>query len=118
MTPELTLYGLQSCDSCRAARKWLKANGHDFHYHDVRSDGLDRNLLERWSSRLDWDRLLNRKSLTWRKISEVDRAGIDAERAVTLMLENPTLLKRPLLECEQFVAVGFSADDYQSLFAD
>lgn len=115
---ELTLYGLKSCDSCRGARKWLEDNGHGFHYHDVRGDGLDRDLLERWSRRLDWQKLLNRKSLTWRKISEVDRAGIDAERAITLMLENPTLLKRPLLECQQFVAVGFSADDYQNLFAN
>lgn len=113
---ELTLYGIKSCDSCRNARKWLKDNGHEYRYHDVRTDGLDRALLERWTERLEWDRLLNRKSLTWRKISEVDRAGMNKDRAIAAFLEHPTLIKRPLLECDEFVAVGFSPDNYEQLF--
>ena len=114
----LTLYGLKSCDSCRRAGKWLSENGYDYRYHDVRADGLDRALVERWAGRLDWERLLNKKSLTWRKISEVDRAGMNEERAIAVFIEQPTLVKRPLLECDEFIAVGFSADNYASLFAD
>lgn len=117
MSIELTFYGLKSCDSCRKARQWLTDNGHEHHYHDVRGDGLNISLLERWTDRLDWDRLLNRKSLTWRKISEVDRADMNKEKAIVLMLDNPTLLKRPLLECDAFIAVGFSADNYQKMFS-
>lgn len=113
---ELTLYGLKSCDSCRAARKWLDQNGHPYRYHDVRADGLDESLINRWIRRLDWERLLNRKSLTWRKISEVDRAAMNEKRAVAAFLEHPTLIKRPLIECDAFIAVGFSADDYRQLF--
>ena len=113
---ELTLYGLKSCDSCRAARKWLDQNGHSYRYHDVRADGLDSELLARWMGRLDWERLLNKKSLTWRKISEVDRAGMNEKRAAATFLQHPTLLKRPLIESAEFIAVGFSAENYRELF--
>jgi Spx/MgsR family transcriptional regulator len=114
---ELKLYGLKSCDSCRNARKWLDLNGHDYTYHDVRSDGLDAEILARWSKKLDWQKLLNKKSLTWRKISEVDRAGMNEKRAMAAFLEQPTLIKRPLIECDEFIAVGFSPDNYAKLFA-
>ena len=89
----LTVYGIKSCDTCRKARKYLAEHDIKFRFHDLREDGLDIQMLERWAARLDWERLVNRKSLTWRKIPDLD---------------HPTLLKRPVLESERFLAVGFS----------
>lgn len=103
-----TVYGIKSCDTCRKARKYFTENEIDFEFHDVRDDGLDIQMLERWSGRIGWKKLLNKQSLTWRKIPEVDREGMTQNMAFALMLENPTLVKRPVLESEVFIAVGFS----------
>jgi arsenate reductase len=111
------MYGIGSCDSCRMARKWLKRNGREFLFHDIREDGMDLEMLERWSKRINWKKLLNTRSLTWRKIPEVDRTDISEDRALSLMLEHPTLIKRPVLEHGKFIAVGFSEDDYRQIFS-
>jgi len=113
----LTIYGIPSCDTCRKARKWLTENNKEHEFHDFRQDGLDIQMLDRWARTLDWQKLLNTRSLTWRKIPEVDRAGMTKNRAMALMLEQPTLVKRPVLECEEFVAVGFSPANYERIFA-
>ena len=112
----LKLFGITSCDSCRKARKWLQDQTREFEFHDLRNDGLDVQMLERWMSRMDWLKFLNTRSLTWRKIPEVDRAEMTKNRAISLMLEHPTLVKRPVLECKQFIAVGFSPENYQKIF--
>ena len=104
----LTVFGIKSCDTCRKARKYFAENDIEFRFHDVRDDGLDIQMLERWASRIEWTKLLNKQSLTWRKIPDVDRADMSKNRAFALMIENPTLVKRPVLESEQFIAVGFS----------
>jgi Spx/MgsR family transcriptional regulator len=104
----LTVYGIKSCDTCRNARKYLAEHDIEFRFHDVRDDGLDIQMLERWSGRIDWQKLLNRKSLTWRKVPETDRNDMTKDRAFALMLDQPTLLKRPVLEASEFIAVGFS----------
>ncbi len=113
----LTIYGIPSCDTCRKARKWLTENNREHTFHDLRQDGLDIQMLDRWAKTLDWQKLLNTRSLTWRKIPEVDRAGMTKNRAMALMIEQPTLVKRPVLECEEFVAVGFTAANYEKIFA-
>ena len=112
----LTIYGIPSCDSCRNARKWLTENGKDYQFHDLRTDGLDMEMLQRWTDTLDWQKILNTRSLTWRKVPEVDRAGMTANKAMALMLDQPTLVKRPVLECDDIVEVGFSADNYERIF--
>lgn len=104
----LTVFGIKSCDTCRKARKYLAENDIEFRFHDVRDDGLDIQMLERWAARIGWEKLINRKSLTWRKIPEVDREDITRERAFVLLLDHPTLLKRPVLESKRFIAIGFS----------
>ena len=114
----LTVYGLKSCDTCRKARKFLAEKDIDFRFHDVRDDGLDIQMLERWVSRIDWQKLLNRQSLTWRKIPEVDRADIDIDKALALIIANPTLLKRPILESETLLAVGFSEKRFADCLAN
>ena len=104
----LTVYGIKSCDTCRRARKFLTEHNIEFRFHDVREDGLDIQMLERWSERMGWQKLLNKQSLTWRKIPEVDRNDMTRDKALAAMIENPTLIKRPVLEADKFIAVGFS----------
>ena len=104
----LTVYGIKSCDTCRIARKYLSKNKIEHRFHDLRDDGLDIQMLERWAGRIGWEKLLNKKSLTWRKIPEVDRAGMSRDKALAAMIDRPTLIKRPVLETDNFIAVGFS----------
>jgi len=114
----LTVYGIKSCDTCRDARKYLAEQDIEFRFHDVRDDGLDIQMLERWAARIDWEKLLNRRSISWRKIPEVDRNDMDKNRAFALMIERPTLLKRPVLESEKFLAVGFSEERFAEFWTN
>ncbi len=104
----LTVYGIKSCDTCRRARKYLTEHNIEFRFHDLRDDGLDIQMLERWSERIGWQKLLNKQSLTWRKIPEVDRNDMTRDKALAAMIHGPTLVKRPVLEANKFIAVGFS----------
>ena len=104
----LTVFGIKSCATCRKARKYFAENDIEFRFHDVRDDGLHIQMLERWTARLNWEKLLNKQSLTWRKIPEVDRADMSKDKAMATMIDNPTLIKRPVLETDKFIAVGFS----------
>ena len=108
----MTLFGIRSCDTCRRATKHLEACGAEFQFHDLRTDGLDDATLERWAADIDWQLLLNKRSLTWRKIPEADKSQLNRDRALELMLNNPTLIKRPLLDAGQELLVGFSAPAY------
>jgi arsenate reductase len=105
----LTVFGIKSCDTCRKARKYFVENNIESQFHDVRDDGLEIQMLERWSSRVDWIKLLNKQSLTWREVSDADREDMTKDKALALIIGSPTLLKRPVLELDDFIAVGFSA---------
>ncbi len=113
----LTLYGIGSCDTCRNAKNWLEAQSYEYEFHDLRDDRIDIEILERWAKRISWQKLLNTRSLTWRRLPEVDRAAMSRDTALSSMLDQPTLIKRPVLECSQFIAVGYSADNYRNIFA-
>ncbi len=104
----LKVYGIKSCDTCKKARTYLIQNEIDHTFHDVREDGIDIQTLERWADRIGWEKLLNRRSLTWRKIPEVDRSDMTREKAFAAMLDKSTLIKRPVIEADHFLAVGFS----------
>ena len=114
----LTVFGIKSCDTCRRAKKDLTEQDIEFRFHDVREDGLDIQMLERWAARIDWQKLLNKQSLTWRKIPEVDRTDITKNKAFALMIDRPTLLKRPVLEAEKFLAVGFSEKRFSDFWSN
>jgi len=104
----LIVFGIKSCDTCRRAKKYLDEHNIEYRFHDLREDGLDIQMLERWTQRIGWARLLNKQSLTWRKIPEVDRNDMTHDKALAAMIDNPTLVKRPVLESDKFIAVGFS----------
>ena len=113
------LYGIPNCDTVKKARTWLADNGQEFEFHDFKKQGLDRATVARWLEQIDWETLVNRKGTTWRKLTDERRAQVvDKASALELMLENPSVIKRPVLESDGKVSVGFSVEQYEDLFGD
>lgn len=113
----VALYGLASCDTTRAARKWLDSHGVAHRFHDVREDGLTRALVESWVKQLGWEKVLNKASTTWRELPDAEKAGVDQTRAIALLLAHPTLVKRPVLDRGSALSLGFKPAAYAELFA-
>ena len=111
----ITIYGIKNCDSCRKARKWLSDNDIEYTYHDLRDDGLEIQMLERWSDRIDWLRIVNARSKTWRELPKETRTGMTKDRALAVMLQYPTLVKRPVLESRDFILLGFTPEHYKQI---
>jgi len=116
-TMAITLFGIASCDTCRKARRWLEKNGFEYHYHDIRLDGLPVTALKEWVRREGWETVLNRRSATWRRIPEVDRILTGPDDAMELMREYPTIIKRPVLSAGKVLLLGFDADEYAQALA-
>lgn len=110
-----TLYGIKNCDTCKKARKWLDENGIAYQFHDFRIDGLTLAQLNDFAARADWNTLLNRSSTSWRQLSAEQQTGLTAEKALQLMLNTPTLIKRPILDTGDKIIIGFKADHYQAV---
>ena len=114
----ITLYGIPNCDTVKKARTWLADHGHDFVFHDFKKQGLDRATAAAWLQQLDWDLLVNRKGTTWRALPEARKAAVtDAASALELMLENTSVIKRPVLDRDGQFSVGFKDAVYAELFA-
>jgi arsenate reductase len=111
-----TVYGIKNCDTIKKARKWLEQNKVDFSFHDFRSDGLDEKTLRGWVKAVGWETLLNTRGTTWRKLPEKDRADMDENKAVRLMLAQPAMIKRPVLKQGRILHVGFKEAEYKKLF--
>lgn len=107
----ITIYGIRACDTCRKALKWFEARGLEHHFHDLRSDGLDTERVENWLKSSFADKLVNRRSTTWRGLDETERAS-SGDALTALLLQHPTLVKRPVISAgpgadEEVIAVGF-----------
>ncbi|OWF80551.1 ArsC family reductase [Yersinia rohdei] len=115
-TPSLRLYGIKNCDTIKKARRWLEEQGIAYQLHDYRVDGLSDDLLQSFINKLGWEPLLNTRGTTWRKLPPAQReAIIDAQTAKVLMLEQPAIIKRPLLEAANgAMLLGFSIETYQN----
>ena len=115
---KVILYGLSPsiCDTIKKARRWLNNAGIEYHFHDYRKDGLDEQALKQWSAELGWEQLLNRRSTTWRKLPEDQKAAMDEALAIQLMLEQPAMIKRPLLDNHNQKTLGFSEQLYKDIF--
>ena len=108
----LTLYGIKNCDTVKKARQWLEAQGIEYRFHDFRKDGLDLGRLERWEAELGWEALLNKRGTSWRRLEESQRESIDRAKALGLMLAQPSLIKRPVLEIGTKTLIGFIPEEY------
>ncbi|SFR50786.1 arsenate reductase [Marinobacter daqiaonensis] len=113
----MKLYGIKSCDTVKKARKWLDDNGIAHDFHDFKKDGLDEALLSRWERAIGWEALINRRGTTWRKLPEELRDTISAQTAHEIMLANPSIIKRPVVESGDSVSVGFNADIWATEFS-
>lgn len=112
MTP--TMYGIKNCDTVAKARKWLDDHGRAYVFHDYKTAGIDRPRLESWVKELGWETVLNRAGTTFRKLDEADKQGLDAEKAIALMLAQPSMIKRPVLDLGDRRLVGFKPDLYET----
>lgn len=113
----ITVYGIKNCDTVKKARKWLDNRGVDYSFHDVREDGLDREQVKAWLDELGWESLVNRRSTSWKALDEGARNSMDKDSALDAILEQPTLIKRPLLDTGHERHCGFSAANYESIFS-
>ena len=112
----MKLYGIKNCDTVKKARKWLDENGVAYTFHDFKKDGLDDTLLTRWEQAIGWDTLLNKRGTTWRKLPDEVRDTISAQTAHQIMLDNPSIIKRPVVEHGDEVSVGFSANEWAAKY--
>ena len=113
----MILYGISNCDTVKKARRWLDERGVAYRFHDVRKDGLDAERLQGWIDALGWDKLLNKAGTTFRKLPDAQKEGLDAAAAKALMLDQPAMIRRPVVEAGGTISVGFSAADWQAQFA-
>ena len=112
-----TLYGIPNCDTMKKARKWLAENGVEYDFHDYKKLGVERKQLDAWIKAVGWETLLNRRGMMWRKVPDDVKASIDEQSAIRLMLETPSIIKRPVLEAKGKVIVGFKPETYEELFS-
>jgi arsenate reductase (glutaredoxin) len=111
-----TIYGIKNCDTMKKAFAWLDAHGVRYDFHDYKAAGIDMARLKAWSTQVGWEVLLNTRGTSWRKLSPTQQAHLDEAKALKLMSEHPSLIKRPVLESGNALLVGFVAERYTEAF--
>jgi arsenate reductase len=115
----ITIYGIKNCDTMKKARAWLDQRGVKYAFHDYKVAGIDRGKLEGWTKKVGWEALLNKAGTTFRKLPDEDKEGLTEAKAIKLMLAQPSVIKRPVLDVGRGkLLVGFKADQYQAALAD
>ena len=114
----IQFYGIPNCDTVKKARKWLDSESLDYTFHDYKKEGADAENLARWADRVGWEVLLNRRGTTFRKLSDEEKADIDRDKAIALMVEHPSMIKRPVVETDDGdrVLVGFTQSEWENAF--
>jgi arsenate reductase len=114
MTVPITIYGIKNCETMKKARVWLDKHGVAYAFHDYKSAGIERELLDRWEKKVGWETLLNRAGTTFRKLPDKDKTGLNGQKAMALMLAQPSMIKRPVLDLGGGkLLVGFSPEQYR-----
>ena len=108
------LYGIPNCDTVKKARRWLDAQGIGYDFHDYKKEGADAGKLAAWSDAVGWEVLLNKRGTTFRKLPDSDKSDIDRDKAIALMLQHPSLIKRPVVDHEGGILVGFVEDEWKA----
>jgi arsenate reductase len=116
MTRRVTIHGIKACDTMKKARDWLDGHGVVYGFHDYKAVGVDRATLEAWARQVGWETLLNRSGTTFRKLPDGDKAGLNEAKAIELMLAQPSMIKRPVLDVEGRLIVGFKPETYAARF--
>ena len=113
---QVTIYGIKNCDTMKKARGWLDKRGVQYDFHDYKAAGIDRVRLEGWAGDAGWETLLNRGGTTFRKLPEKDREAITEKKGIALMLAQPSMIKRPVLDVDGRLLVGFRPEQYEKAF--
>jgi arsenate reductase len=108
----ITIYGIKNCDTMKKARAWLDEHGIAYTFHDYKAQGVDRTRLENWVRDVNWETLLNRAGTTFRKLPDADKADLNKQKAIALMLAQPSIIKRPVLDVDGHLLVGFKPELY------
>lgn len=111
----IKIYGIPNCDTMKKARKWLQSNGVEYEFHDYKKLGIPEKKLTVWVRQKGWENVLNKRGTTWRKLDDKVRGNIDEAQAIKIMLDNPSIIKRPVLESGGTLIIGFSEADYRQL---
>ena len=112
MTKSITIYGIKNCDTMKKARAWLDGHGVVYDFHDYKTEGAPKDKLKHWCDKLGWEDLLNRAGTTFRKLPDADKEGLNERKALALMLAQPSMIKRPVLEMGSKLLVGFKPEIY------
>ena len=112
----VTLHGIKACDTMKKARAWLDGRGVAYAFHDYKAVGIDAQTLKRWAGQVGWEVLLNRNGKTFRALPDADKQGLDEARAIALMLRQPAMIKRPVLDIDGRLLVGFKPELYAAAF--
>ena len=113
MAKPVTIYGIKNCDTMKRARAWLDMKGVAYAFHDYKTAGIDRGVLEGWAKAVGWETLLNRAGTTFKKLPDADKAGLTEKKAIQLMLAQPSMIKRPVLDVGGKLTVGFKPEVYE-----
>jgi arsenate reductase len=116
MAKTIAIHGIKACDTMKKARSWLDDHGVKYVFHDYKVEGIDRATLERWAKEVGWEALLNRAGTTFRKLPDADRENVTEKKAIALMLAQPSMIKRPVLDVGGKLIVGFKPDVYAKEF--
>lgn len=108
----VTIYGIKNCDTMKKARAWLDKRGVAYDFHDYKTEGIDKERLAKWVAKAGWETVLNRAGTTFRKLPDSDKVNLTERKAIALMLAQPSMIKRPVLESGTKLLVGFKPDDY------
>jgi len=111
----IKIYGIPNCDTMKKARRWLEANGVEYDFHNYKKLGVPEKKLKTWVKQTGWETILNKRGTTWRKLDDELKHNIDYESATKIMLDNPSIIKRPVLESNQLLLIGFKEDEYRQL---
>jgi arsenate reductase len=116
MARSITIYGIKNCDTMKKARTWLDANGVAYRFHDYKTAGIAPETLQGWAKKAGWETLLNRAGTTFKKLPDQDKEGVTEKKALALMAAQPSMIKRPVLDIDGELLVGFKAEQYEGAF--
>ena len=112
----MIIYGISNCDTVKKAKNWLDKHNIDYQFHDFRKQGLDKKTIDGWLKTVAWDKILNKRSTSWRNLDASIQQTINESNVVDLLIDNPTLIKRPVMDVNDTIIIGFNSDTYIGIF--
>ena len=112
----MIIYGISNCDTVKKAKNWLDKHNIDYQFHDFRKQGLDKKTIDGWLKTVAWDKILNKRSTSWRNLDASIQQTINESNVVDLLIDNPTLIKRPVMDVNDTITIGFNSDTYKGIF--